>query len=46
MIVSHFTFDDMARDITTLDTKLKGTVFLISIIGFLMEVYSKFVMAE
>ena len=28
MIASHFTFDDMAKDITTLDTKLKGTVLI------------------
>ena len=25
VIVSHFTFDDISKDITTLETKLKGT---------------------
>ena len=26
VIASHFTFDDISKDITTLETKLKGTI--------------------
>ena len=32
VIASHFTFDDISKDITTLETKLKGTVLLLSYI--------------
>ena len=32
VIASHFTFDDISSDITTLETKLKGTVCVIVLV--------------